>query len=410
MIYKRYQALDILRAFSILYVVFIHGAIYNFAGFSGLDLTGLPIYLLVIGAVGLWGGIFVIYSLAVNVISALGKSSDATLSLRTLSYLMLASLVYIFIVGSIQTLFLGRWSIDDSSPQLTVIAELLRGQHIDIHLAKLLDGSGIKMIGLNLLVVPLVLYAIFRRRGLRDDPDNYILLVSLGLIVLLFSFTRLFLYGDWLEALANDNWLGGFIGSLLVADPYPGITYLAYGFFGAAIGLMLWYRRTAYLGKYLLTLGACLVLVGLAAMSMTEAQLFGPSWFWFAKVIAETGVFLLLVSGAALIDIVAKSAKPSKINKWLQLVHRLLEPASRICLTIYLFETTTSELMRHAWFGLAPGWNGSIAACLLFGLSNMVLWLGLAHVWKRWNYKFSVEHGWVKLSAMFGRESTKLAA
>ncbi len=406
---KRYQALDILRGFSILYVVFIHGAIYNYGQFNQLDVANLPLYLLAIGAVGLWGGVFIVYSLAVNIAKLLSRGSQISLPFRSLSYLVIAGLVYLFILGTIQSLLLGRWAIGSELPQLTAVAELIRGQEVNIHVEKLFSSSGLKMIGLNLLVVTSVTYLVFRRTGLRDKLENYMLFVYLGLIVMIFSFLRLFLYSDWIEALASGNWLMSYIGGLFLADPYPGIAYLAYGFFGVALGMMLHYRRLDYLRNYMLPLGGFMTLAGLVALQFIEPDFFGPSWFWYAKVIFETGIFILLFCLAIWLDIAAARNHTSKLEAVLKPLHRFLEPASRICLTIYLLETLTSELLRPAFTSVLPNWEQNITACLMIGLVNMVLWLALAHVWARQNYKFSVEYGWVRLSAMFGRESTKLA-
>ena len=405
---RRYQALDILRGFSILYVVFIHGAIYNYSQFNQLDIANLPLYLLAIGAVGLWGGIFVVYSLAINTARLICRNNYALLKFRSFSYLVIAGLIYLFVLGTAQSLLLGRWAIGGETTQLTAVAELIRGQEVNIHIEKLFSSSGLKIIGLNLLVVPIMTYFIFRRSGLRDKIESYQLFIGLGLIALLFSFVRLFLYSDWIDAVISGNWLMSYIGGLFLADPYPGIAYLAYGFFGVALGLMLFYRRLDHLRNYMLPLGVVMTVSGMVTLQFIQPDFFGPSWFWYAKIIFESGIFILLFCLAIWLDIVSSKNLSHKFTTLLRPAHQLLEPVSRICLTIYLFETLTSELLRPVFASMSANWDQSIAACLTIGLANTALWLTTGHVWKRWNYRFSIEHGWVLISNVFGRKSTKL--
>jgi hypothetical protein len=404
----RYRTLDVIRGFSILYVIFIHGAIYNYSRINDLDFAQLPVLLLVAGAVGLWGGVFVVYSLIVNTISSLRRSSKKRLEFKAFGYLALAGLLYILVVGSIQTLLLGRWSLG-VNPDITVVAEIIRGQPIDIHLEKLLTGSGIKMIGINLLVVPLIMYAAFRKTGLRDESQNYLFFGTIGLLLLLTSFTRLFLYSDWVQALAEGNWVTGFIGSLFVADPYPGIAYLSYGFFGVALGMMLYYKRKDYLRRYMAPLGATLLLLGGIGMTTQPPDLFGASWFWYFKVIAEAGFF---VAGFALVMLrmLGKQERRNAASLTSRLWGEPLAAVSRISLTAYLLETLTSELLRHVWFWFNPSWTGSIQVCLMFGFTNMAIWVAIALLWRRWNFRWSIEDLWVRGFASIGKQSTKLAA
>lgn len=401
---KRLQPLDILRGFSILYVVFIHGAIYNFDAFSQIDIDSLPLYLLVIGAVGLWGGIFVVYSLIVNTVKLLGRIERSEINFRQISHLVIAGLVYLLILGTIQSLLLGRWAIESDTIQLTAIAELIRGQDMTVHFDKLFTSSGLKIIGLNLIIAPLVIYAALRRTGLKDRPDSYQLFFGLGLTILGFSFLRIFLYPDWIEAMMNGNWMAGLAGGLVLADPYPGIAYSSYGMFGVGLGLILYYRRLDYLRRYVLPLGLILVAVGSVANSLTTASFFGPSWFWYGKIVLETGIFLLLFCLAIWIELRGVSVR----SGFWQAAYRLLGPASRISLTIYLFETLTSELLRLVFSHFAPDWPTSVTACLLLGAVNLIVWLSLAHVWQRYNYRYSIEYLWVVIWQLFGRKSTKL--
>jgi hypothetical protein len=83
---------------------------------------------------------------------------------------------------------------------------------------------------------------------------------------------------------------------------------------------------------------------------------------------------------------------------------------SRVSLSIYMLETTTSELLRIAWFSVIPSWNQTINGCLLFGGLNIMLWIIILYFWSRINFKYSLEYYWVKWFHRIGKESTKMDA
>lgn len=406
---KRLQPLDILRGIAIGYVIFIHGAIYNFAGFGSLNISELPLALVVIGMIGLWGGIFAIYSLLANVLMTLRRDHQTRLTFRTIGYVVLAGLIFMTVIGTLQTLIFGRWSLGGEVLELSVVAELMRGQDLIVHWDKLFTGSGIRTIGLNLVVVPLVIYAIFRKTGLRDRADTYQLLFGLGLIVMIMSFLRIFFYSGWVAAVAEQNYLLAGVGSFLLADPYPGIAYLAYGFFGSGLALVLYYKRLDILKKYIFSIALALMAVGAAGVALNEPSMFGASWFWYFKMILETGLFVMFFVIA--IWLVLTDRKMIGVDsRGLSKIYAGIIALSRISLTAYMFETLTSEALRYVWFLVNPDWEMSVRACLLFGATNLLIWILIALAWQRKNFKYSVEYGWVWMFRKFGKRSSKLLA
>ena len=401
----RYRALDLIRGISIMYVVFIHASIYNYAKFKDLNIAELPLFVLALGAAGLWGGVFIFYSLIVNTVSILRKHKAGASLGRTIGYLVFSGAIYILLIGTIQTLFLGRWSLGAYPPiDLTVIAETLRGQEVSVHFEKLLTGSGIKTIGLSLLIVPIFVYLIIRESGGRDRPINYSFLAITGVMIALLSFLRIYLYGDWLDTLRSSDWLGSMLGSLFIADPYPGIAYLAYGFIGAAIGMMVYYKKKDHLRNYMIPLGFALAAIGGAGVVLNQPSFFGASWFWYFKVLLEAGLFVIMFSLIAL-SIINKSKMKSRSNsKWSATIISM----SRISLTVYMLETLTSELLRPVFFKINSSWDESLVWCALLGIVNLILWLILATLWRRYDYKYSIEYFWVLFFRSIGKNSTKL--
>jgi hypothetical protein len=81
---------------------------------------------------------------------------------------------------------------------------------------------------------------------------------------------------------------------------------------------------------------------------------------------------------------------------------------SRVSLTIYLLETTVSEILRIASSAVYTGWNETIGGCLLFGVVNIVFWAVALFFWQKVNFKYSFEYFWVHMFERIGKQSTKL--
>lgn len=401
---KRVYSLDILRGLAIGYLVFVHGTLYNYSQIDSVDISRIPWPLIIVGILGLWGGVFMVYSLVVNSRMLLKRGGDKVMNLRLVLPLIFGGLAYIFIVGTLQTLIFGRWAANlaADSNNLTVVAQFIRGDTLNLNWFMMLAGSGIKTVGFNLVIVPLVLYVLFRRTGLRDKRNVYMKLIAIALVILALSFGRIFMFDQWFSDVLNGNIISGWLGSLLIANPYPGIAYLSYGFLGVAMGMMLYYTRRDLLKKYMLPLGVFLILTGLVIVALNPATIYSASWFWYGKIIAETGCFVLLFSFAILVAIRNRMSELGRRLVW------LVGPLGRISLTVYMLEVTTSELLRPIWFSFDPGWSNTYAGPLLIGATNAIIWLIIAHVWKRFEYRYSVEYLWVRTNKYFGKKSTKL--
>ncbi|HOG53017.1 MAG TPA: hypothetical protein PLT03_04000, partial [Bacillota bacterium] len=122
-------------------------------------------------------------------------------------------------------------------------------------------------------------------------------------------------------------------------------------------------------------------------------------FFWYFKTNFELGAFILMLLFALLI-----------LGRGLRLARgfNLLKWFSRASLTIYMLETTTSELLRMIGLKVFPGWNETINGCLLFGAANIALWAFLLALWQKADFKYGIEYFWVLLFRRLGKPSTKL--
>jgi len=381
-----------------MFVVLFHAAIYNFANIHRIDLGNPPLLIVLMSFMALWGGVFIVYSMVVNarMLAVRLEDGGGPQPVRHLAYACLAYLGLHYPLN----IFLGRWNVDfiNNRPVMTFVASALRqtGQGLP-PISELFEGSSLATIGLNLLIVSLLLYKLLS--GRRDARRSYWVLGSLGVAVMLFSFVRVSAYGVFMEAQASGNHLLSLAGSFLVANPYPLLPYLGYGLLGALVGLLIHDRRPDLLKRVILPLGLLFVLFGLFGMTRLDKTISKPDFFWQFKTNFELGIFLLMISGTyLLLERRGRFLGALSVPIWF----------SRVSLTIYMLETTLSEVLRIAATRLVPGWDQTINGCLTFGACNVLVWVAILCLWRRSGFRYSLEYFWVKGFARVGKKSTKL--
>ncbi len=397
---KRIESLDILRGVALIFIILFHSSIYNYANIHKIDFSNPPIVVVLMSFMALWGGIFIIYSMVANTIMLVGRSRPVV-NFKIFLYSIVAGVIYIFF-HYILNIFLGRWNIDfvNNRPDLTAVAGSLRTMRFTLpHFTKFFEGSSLSAIGLNLIILSLVLFLLLRKNGIIKEKRNYFVLGISGTLIMAFSFVRVPIFHLFIQALETKNYLLAGFFSFTLANPYPLLPYLAYGIFGTLIGLIIYQGRNKLLKIFILPLGVFFLVFGLLGALNFEKTISTPDYFWYFKTNFELGIFILLLVFAVLF-LEPKTGLLNKLSviKWF----------SRISLTIYLLETTTSEIFRIVLLAIWPSWNQTINGCLTFGSLNIVLWIIALYFWKRINFKYSLEYFWTIFFNKIGKSSTKM--
>ena len=187
--------------------------------------------------------------------------------------------------------------------------------------------------------------------------------------------------------------------SFLLANPYPLLPYLAYGIIGVMIGLMIHQQKDHLLRRFMVPLGMFFLVYGLAGMMNFDKTISKADFFWYFKTHFELGLFIMMIVLCRFLP-----APGSRLLSSLVVIQWF----SRVSLTIYLLETTVSELLRLAGLRIFPGWNETINGCLAFGAINILLWVIVLFFWQKTKFKYSLEYFWVILFERLGKKSTKL--
>lgn len=397
---ERHHSLDLLRGIALIFIIFFHSSVYNFANINKIDFSNPPILIVLISFLILWGGLIILYSGFSNTLMAAGRMGGSH-EFKPFSFLIIAAFLYI-IVHFLLNLVFGRWSVDfvNNQPNLTAVAATIRSGSISFpSLSKLYEGSSLSTIAINLIVISLINYILLRKGGIVQENRNYLILLCGGSLIMVFSFFRINLYPYFQDAITDGKTGWALAGSFLLANPYPLVPYLAYGLFGSAAALMVYNNRRKLIGRILVPLGILFLVFGVAGSMKIDKTISTPDLFWYFKTHFELGIFVLVLS----MVLMAKKKHTGKKVR-VPLIHWF----SRLSLTIYLLETLVSELLGGAGSLIVPGWNLTINGCLLFGAINVALWAIILFFWRKIGFRYSLEYFWVMLFRKFGKESGKL--
>jgi len=398
--FERNHSLDLLRGIALIFIILFHTSVYNFANINKIDFANPPILIVLISFLILWGGLIILYSGFSNTLMLAGRLGGPN-EFKPFGFLIIAGFIYI-IVHYLLVFVFGRWSVDfvNNQPHLTAIASSIRTGSISFpSLTKLYDGTSLSTIAINLIVLSLINYALLRNRGIMKEVRNYSILLTGGLLIMVFSFVRIDLYPLFQDAIAQGKTGWALAGSFFLANPYPLIPYLSYGLFGSAAALMVYNYRRKLIARILIPMGTLFFIYGLAGAMKYDKTISTPDFFWYFKTQFELGIFLILLSVFLL---AFRRARRTRVRIPLILWF------SRLSLTIYLLETLVSELLGKAGHILFPGWDQTINGCLLFGAFNVALWVGILFLWRKIDFRYSLEYFWVKAFRKLGKESGKL--
>lgn len=407
---KRISQLDYLRGFAILYVVLAHTTIYTYADFNGLLTSGdLTPHLVILGIVALWGGLFALLSSLTNTLSILSNTNKEG-AMRAFFSVVAVGLLYLIGIGLAHSLLLGRWEFAGSGEtHYPLVIQMLRGQDILLSVDALRLGSGITMIGFNLIVLGLVLGWLYTKNKIDDTSINYTFFAVIGVCLLALSSLRVLMLDPWLGSIqTGDTWLQLFL-SPIMQGPYPIAVYLSYGFLGVLLGMCLHHKKIDYLKKIIIPISLVFTILGVTVMTQLQPAFLSISWEWYVKFITETSFFVLVLSLVITRLIRTENRTYNKTKELPSLPKTILIKTSKISLTIYIFETLIAELLRLPLLAAFPDFENNLLATFGMGVVHVLLWVMIATLWSRVNYKYSVEYCIIQFVKYFGKSSNRLS-
>jgi uncharacterized membrane protein len=405
---ERIVTLDILRGLAIVGMVFLHNAAFHFRGL-GAALADPPPWLMAVGFLLLWAGLFGVVSGAANATTALRRLSAAARSPgerwrypRSLVTGAFQTFAILFALHWVWTVGVGNsWVTEDpNSPELRAtlwMGLLYFGSLPRIHPEIWVFASALWMIASNVLLVSLVFRWRYRHEPpSADDGLRRWLAVLAACVLLATPLLRALLYPP-MAALVEHGGLAIVAAvplALLVNDPNPVFPFFAYGLLGAIVGAALarneprppLYRQMGLAGAVLVGLGGAGLAASGGVVLAGREEIFGQSALYFASLATLLlGVFAWLLVG--LLHAFDPQAGAPWRPRWLRPVLRF----GRVSLTVFLLEGTLAMGLRLALDAVRPGWNESLSAMSAFGFANLILWHVLLLAWERVDYRGSLE-------------------
>ncbi len=382
---NRIYSIDTLKGGAIIGLIFLHCAVYHYGSIDSVDMDNPPILIAIIGVMALWGGLFALISGLVNTFRydqrCAGMNATAAPSTaephnpRRRMFLVGLALLGLHVVYNIVD---SPTSFDFTTGdhQYSLIAGLFRNGTIALSPRRMVEGTALLMLGINLMLLSLFLPFLAARRR----PALACTILAAGFLVSgLLRFVFFPVYEGLVE---SERYFLAFLMSPFAPNPYPVFPYFAFASAGAAFGFTL--SREQRVPRYSGVIAVALIVLGFAGALVFPTDLHGVSAFWFAKVFLELGMFVLLAW------IVVRVAGFGTDRR------HIIQRVARMSLTVYLLQIALAEALAAALTALFPGWNLTIGAAILFAVGKIGVWLGIVALWSGAGYRFTVEHLWVR--------------
>jgi hypothetical protein len=410
----RYLGLDFLRGLGIFFVVTLHSAFYYFGGLYELDLNNPPPIVTVIGLLLMFAGMFAIISGMVHYIQMLRRDGEAPGGLtpgKVARQFMVRGAIILFI-AYVYFIVTGPGVVDMASKTMdnSILVELIQsGRFKGVSFQRIFYIDSLVMLGSNVILLGLfsaLLLKILKTTGSSWFRRAYFIA---GITSAALSLLRIPLYSILTDALVKKNYVVFLSLNWLVNKNNPIIPYIAFGFFGMWIGAALVSLGWKKMKNQVLMISIILFVAGVTMYIILPDTMLERSidMKWYSIMLAQLGLFMLMVLGALKIFDFRKN-KASIKNSPLHFITQFITRFGVAGLTVFFLESIVSALVFSALKRIAPGISLDITQALLYGLCLSIAWGIFLIFWERSNYKFGLEYFYGKIVSFSSGKSSKL--
>jgi len=409
-IIKRWYGIDILRGIGIFGVILLHGIISNYAHLDELDLDNLPPLFMILYLVDFWGGIYALISGTVNIYAIYRHSistKDKLNNEKDDGY----QWKYLFKYGVILLLlhFLYHYALgptyhdfETKIHKYALIPGLLtKGWGYSVPIQRMVLGSSLSMIALNLLALGLLAFWLFKNNPKQKLKRNKRIFLILGSIFIIFAFFQIPLSQIHTDLIEAENYFLALILGLFVGYPYPFFPFFGYGCIGAYLALILADKPTKKSLRRQLWLMLPFMIIGIIAFMLPNEfyekfHLLDEIFMSYIMVNINIALFILFLFLAIRIadfsNMRSKRIEGENPSKFIQFFIFFGQHS----LIIFLLETIVRELIAYGLTALFPGWNDSVLNCFIFGGCLVIMWIGIVILFSR--MKWSLDNKkWKKI-------------
>jgi len=395
---KRYPSFDIIRGTGILIVVLLHAALYQYGELLSIDFENPPLIITIIGFLLMWAGLFAMLSAAAYGATALSRYENDHRTRRSILADYLKAGVVLLVLSYIYFILLGPGLLDleHGEHDFSIIFGVLRhGELRGPSSKRLFYNTSLSMLAHNMLILAPVVYLVV---ALRPKTRRIILIASAAAVFAL-SYIRIPIFSRGAEIKEKGNWILYFCWAIFFNKNDPILPYLGFGLLGTCLGFDIHSEESRKKTSILyIAIGAIWTIAGIVGfLSLPDTMLERSiDEFWFAAILFQGGVFLLILLGSHLI-----------FDHHRVFGKRGVLMIGSVSLTLFLLETPFTEVFAKLSTILIPGWNSSLPGTLLFALIMALFWYGVTHLWKRAGFRFSAEWLIMQIYKLVKRESGK---
>lgn len=386
---KNYRGLDVLRGLGIFVLLIMHTGFYHFAGLYDLDLNNPPLIVTLIGFLLMFAGIFAMISGVSHTLQYQRKRRQLgydpkklwKYNTRTAVYLLLVAYVYFIVTGP------GIVDMANRTMNESILVHLINTrQFAGTNLTRVLYVDSLVMLGINVFLMGGI-YLLMEKYFKKKIKAEYYLILAIGFMLI--SLVRIPLYPIYYDAFEARNWPVLLGLNFFVSKNNPIFPYLSFGLMGMWIGMLLGQKDPKKL-KIILPVGLILFGIGILAYILLPDTMLerGIDPSWFAIMIAQLGLFALMVYGSLwYFDLRPNPKKPSKAIIF-------IERFGVAGLTVFFIESVVSALIAKILRVFVPTLSFDIFGALTYGLALALLWGIVLIAWEKTGYRYGIEY-WI---------------
>ncbi|MHA1746939.1 MAG: acyltransferase family protein [Promethearchaeota archaeon] len=420
----RYLSFDIIRGLGIMIMVFLHAAVFHYGKINEIDMDNLDPFLMLLYVLIMWGGLFGAVSGAVNTVSTIRRvkknpNDNRKVFKATLISLGIPGILFI-LMHFVYYMVLGPTNYDMESGTHNhnysfIPGSIRTGTWYNIQTDRWFEQSSLMMIGMILIFLGIILYFLFKDNGIEKVKRNQRILYVLGSLIIFLSFLRIYLFPVVVELISDEKYLLAWIIALFGYEPFPILPYLGFGILAGAYAITLEQQPRKNLKTYY-WLGIAWLILFIVCFLLPDSfyeslGLLDDIFIMYLLVIFQIALFQIamnfFVFGLDKSNVENDPQLQAKQQKkWNQT--KAIRQFGASSLTIFLFERILSNLFAKVLDSIIPEWNSTIVACIIFGIGMVSIWAFILWIWKKGDYKYSIEWIWTRLLTKIGKKTTKI--
>jgi len=416
---NHYYGLDFLRGLGIFFVVALHSSFYYFGGLYELDLNNPPPIVTIIGLLLMFAGMFAIISGTVHCIQMVNRirrngysttgSIDSKISIsskKIISQFFIRGII-IFVIAYVYFIVTGPGVVDMGAKTMdnSILVELIQnGRFTGVSFQRIFYIDSLVMLGSNIILLGLFSALILKFIKTVESIWFSRSFFLAGTVAALVSLVRIPLYEIITKALDEGNYAVFFLLNWIVNKNNPILPYIAFGFYGMWIGAMLVSHEWKKIKMKVLVVSLVLLITGIFMyVNLPDTMLErGIDMKWYSIMLAQLGLFMLMVLGALKYFDFRKKGTPKS-----NVFYRFITRFGVAGLTVFFIESVVSALFFRVIKLIVPGISLNLNQALIYGLSLSLFWGIILIFWEKTGYKYGLEYLYGKIVSYKGK-STKL--